>query len=224
MSSTPDGPAPVVTVAALYGAAGSVIGSRVAERLGVPFLDRAIPEGAARRAGVSDAAVVDVDVQRPRTGLDRLNAGLERLSTITGGVGGTYERLDADERDVRSRIEGFLAEASRSGGVAMGRGGMLILRSVPWALHVHLGGPSESRIAQQMTLEGIDRDTARARQQAEDRARVAYVRRAYGVDGGDPDLYHLMLDATAVDLDTCVEVIVTAAVARTRDPRPSPPI
>jgi cytidylate kinase len=43
------------------------------------------------------------------------------------------------------------------------------------------------------------------------------------VDGEDPSLYHLMLDSTALDIDTCVELIVTAAQARTRRPRPSPP-
>ena len=34
---------PVVTVSALYGAGGSVVGPRVAEELDVPFLDRQIP-------------------------------------------------------------------------------------------------------------------------------------------------------------------------------------
>jgi hypothetical protein len=32
-----------------------------------------------------------------------------------------------------------------------------------------------------------------------------------------------MLDSTAVDLDACVDLIVMAAQARTRQPRPSPP-
>lgn len=101
---------------------------------------------------------------------------------------------------------------------------MVVLRSVPWALHVHLGGPTQSRIAHGMALDGIERVTAEARQHAEDRARASYVRRAYGVDGGDPAWYHLMLDSTAVDHQTCVELIVTAAIARARDPRTSAPI
>jgi cytidylate kinase len=74
-----------------------------------------------------------------------------------------------------------------------------------------------------MRFEGIDREIAERRQKVEDRTRTGYVRRAYGVDGEDPSLYHLMLDSTALDLDTCVDLIVTAAQARTRHPRPSPP-
>ena len=50
-----------------------------------------------------------------------------------------------------------------------------------------------------------------------------YVRRAYGVDGEDPGLYHLMLDSTAIDIDTCVDVIVATSQARTRHPKPNPP-
>ena len=73
---------PVVTLASLYGAGGSVIGPRVAERLGVPFLDRAIPEAVARQAGLPEDAVADVDEQ-PRTATKRLVAALGRTSTVS---------------------------------------------------------------------------------------------------------------------------------------------
>ena len=43
---------PVVTLAALYGAGGSVVGPQVAQRLGVPFLDRGISQAVAFRAGL----------------------------------------------------------------------------------------------------------------------------------------------------------------------------
>jgi cytidylate kinase-like protein len=214
---------PVVTIAALYGAAGSVIGPRVADELGVPFLDRAIPEAVAKQTGLSEGTVEDVD-QMPRRVVDRLAASLGRATTMTGGTGGSAERLDVQERAIRGHVEEFLARASISGGVAMGRGGMVVLRTVPWVLHVYLGGPREARIEQRMAIEGIDRATAEERQRVEDETRIAYVRRAYGVEGVDPALYHLMLDSTALDIDTCVDLIVTAAQARTRHPKPSPPM
>ena len=223
MSDGPPQHPPVVTIAALYGAAGSIIGPRVAEELGVPFLDRDIAEAVAERSGLSEATVADVD-EVPRSRLDRLAASLGRASTLSGASGGSVEHLDLQERAVRSHVEEFLARATTDGGVAMGRGGMVVLRTVAWALHVYLGGPPEARIAQRMAIEGIDRATAEDRQRAEDASRVSYVRRAYGVDGRDPVWYHLMLDSTAIDVDTCVHLIVTAAHARSRQPRPSPPI
>lgn len=214
---------PVVTLAALYGAAGSVIGPRVAEELGVPFLDREIADAVAKRSGLSEATVADVD-DVPRSTLDRLAATLGRASTISGASGGSVEHLDVQENAVRRHVEEFLARATHSGGVAMGRGGMVVLRTVSWALHVHLGGPREARIAQRMAIEGIDRAMAEERQRVEDESRISYVRRAYGIDGSDPVWYHLMLDSTAIDVDTCVELIVVAARARTLRPMSSPPI
>ena len=42
----------IVTVSAAYGAGGSEVGPRLAERLGVPFLDRAIPSEVAERLAI----------------------------------------------------------------------------------------------------------------------------------------------------------------------------
>jgi len=56
----------VVTQAALYGTRGSAVGPRVAERLGVQFLDRAIPSSVAKRAALPEAAVADSD-KEPRS-------------------------------------------------------------------------------------------------------------------------------------------------------------
>lgn len=204
----------VVTIAALYGAGGSVIGPRVARTLGVPLLDREIPAAVAERTGLTDTAVMTID-DEPRTRAQRLLSGLGRATTMSGEGGGSAERLDMQEHRLRAYIEEFLAEAAVTGGVAIGRGGMVVLKDVPWALHVHLGGPPDARIRARMEQDAVDRTTAEQRQRSEDRSRVAYVRRAYGVDGADPSLYHLMLDTTALDVDTCVDLIVAASKART---------
>ena len=137
---------PVVTLAALYGAGGSVVGPRVAERLGVPFLDREIPEAVAQRSGLSTDAVAVAD-EAPRSRGERLISTLGRASTTSGTAAGAAEDVELYERRLRSHVEEFLARARESGGVALGRGGMVVLRDLPWALHVYLGGPREARVA-----------------------------------------------------------------------------
>jgi cytidylate kinase len=112
---------------------------------------------------------------------------------------------------MRAQMRRFMAEAARSGGVVLGRGGAIVLREVPQALHVYLGGPVQARIAGAMEAESVDRATAERRVKANDFARREYVRKAYGADGDDPALYHLMIDATAFGVDACVELIVAAA-------------
>jgi cytidylate kinase len=125
------------------------------------------------------------------------------------------ERLDLEERRLRAEIEDFLADASRSGGVVLGRGGAVVLASVPEALHVYLGGDRKARIERVMELRGVDRETAAHRVKVNDRARRDYVKSSYGIDGDNPRLYHLMIDAIALGVDVCVDLIVAASESRT---------
>lgn len=206
---------PVVTLAALYGAGGSVVGPQVAQRLGVPFLDREVPDAVATQTGLSKDDVAGVD-EAPRSAMERVFSSLGRASTVSGSGGGPLDNLDIQERRLRGHIEETLAGASVSGGVVLGRGGMVVLRPVASALHVYLRGPREARLRQAMAIEELDRETAQRRLETEDKSRIEYVRRAYGVNGEDPNLYHLILDSTTLDLDTCVDLIVAASHARTR--------
>ena len=218
MTSTHADQSPVVTLAALHGTGGSVVGPRVAERLGVEFLDRAISSAIAERAGLTEEAVAAVD-DSPRRGVGRLVSNLARVTDATTATGRPVERVDLEERRLRGEIEEFLVRASRAGGVVLGRGGAVVLASVPGVLHVYLGGPREGRVEQVMESEQVDRPTAEGRVDANDRARRAYVREFYGVDGDDPSLYHLMVDAVALGVEGCVELIVLASNYRTGSER-----
>ena len=213
--------APLVTIADLYGTGGNVIGTPVTERLEVPLLDHVIPEEA-HRTGVSEDAVADGD-EEPRSRVDRLFSVVARATTVTSSQTSTPADLDHQERRLRGAIEEVLAETTRSGGVAIGCDGMVVLRTVPWALHVHLGGPRDARIEQGSGLDGIERDAAHQGLEREDKARIDYVLRAYGVQGLDPELHHLMRDSTAVPLDTCAELIIVAARAYPGQPRKTVP-
>lgn len=213
---------PIVTLAALYGAGGSVVGPRVAERLGVKFFDREVmAQAVASETGLPEKAVAQVD-DEPGSRLGRLAARVGKLSTVTGEGGGAIERLDLQERALRGHIEGFVARRRETGGVVLGGGGMVVLRSVPWALHAYLRGSPNARVRQAASVLGIDPETAARRQKSADRARMDYVRRAYGVDGRNPSFYHLVLDSTALSPEACVDIIVNAANARLDDPRPPP--
>ena len=80
--------------------------------------------------------------------------------------------------------------------------------------HVRLDGPPDRRVAQGAAVEGISEEQARERLRAADKARTAYVRRLYRTDPADPALYHLVIDSTAMPLDTVIELILAAARAQ----------
>jgi cytidylate kinase len=98
------------------------------------------------------------------------------------------------------------------GGVILGRAAAVVLGK-DRGFHVRLDGPAARRAAQGAVIEGISAEQARERLRAADKARDAYVRRLYRCDPADPALYHLMIDSTAMPLDTVIDLIITAARA-----------
>jgi cytidylate kinase len=205
---------PLVTLSASYGAGGSWVGPALAERLGVPFVDRVIPTQVAERLAVplEDAHRRDEAVSG---WLDRLLMSLVPLASVYGGA--APEPMPVGDRSFREATEQVIAERAASGAaVILGRAAALVLRDDARALHVRLDGPRAARVAQAMRVEGIDRGTADRRMRETDRARDAYVRQLYGTEPYDPALYHLVVDSTAIDLDACVELIAVAAEARAR--------
>ena len=71
-------------------------------------------------------------------------------------------------------------------------------------------------------IEAVSQDEARRHLDAADRARDAYVRRLYRADPTDTRHYHLVIDSTALSLDTVTELILRA-LASVPDPAPVPP-
>jgi cytidylate kinase len=62
-----------------------------------------------------------------------------------------------------------------------------------------------------MALGHVDLPTATRALRHADRAHAEYVRRFYDVEIDDPALYHLVIDTTAFDLATCVDLVTRAA-------------
>jgi cytidylate kinase len=203
----------LITLSAPYGAGGSHVGPEVARRLGVPFVDRAIPTGVAERLAVPLQEAIDRD--------ESIGSTLTRMTVWLGQVGqafgapGAMPVAPVEDDDYRRATEQVLHDYARGGGaVILGRGGAIVLREEPRALHVRLDGPVEARIRQGMAVEGVDRDTAERHIAETDKARAAYMQHFYRCDLQDLTLYHLVIDSTAIPLETCVELIVAAARAR----------
>lgn len=203
----------IVTISASYGALGSQVGPEVAEVLGLPFIDRAIPAWVAHKLGVSldDAEAKDEVVA---SGLWRVISSMALLPDLSG-AGPLAASTVPDERAFRDKTEQVLHEvAASTGGVILGRAGAVVLSDVPDALHVRLDGPPAARLARAREYaepdERIDMEILREN----DNARVAYWRHFYRRNPHDCRQYHLVLDSTALPRDTVVGLIVTAARSR----------
>jgi cytidylate kinase len=200
-----------VTIAATYGAGGSVVAPAVAERLGLPLVDRAIPVALAHvLAGTLGTALAEDELHRPGVVGRALRQAID-MSGLFVGAPVPQDMLGADDR-VAATEEALRRAAARGGAVVLGRAGVFVLRGRADTLHVRLDGPLAARLRQAVRHEGIDEHTAAAQQRETDRARAAYVSHFHpGRRWDDPANYHLVIDSTAVSLDTCVDLVVAAA-------------
>ncbi len=206
--------APVVTIASLYGTDDDAIGRGVAEDLRVRFLGREeIPHAVAERLGIPASLEAPID-EEPRPLSDRVASVLARAPVLAAPW--TPERLDVELQRYRAEVEHFLFEAAASGTVVVGRAGTVVLRSIPGVLHVRLAGSRDGRVRRVMESRRLTRIEAERLVDANDAARSAYGLQLYGTDPADVDLYHLVVDTTAFDSQTAVDLIVAAAHARRR--------
>jgi hypothetical protein len=200
----------LVALSASYGAGGSVIGPAVAARLGVPFVDRAIPLAVADQLQVPFDDAVAHDDQVSTGWLERM------LSGFVGSDAGVPSPLLPDtfssEDFQRATVEVLLKQAQTGEGVILGRGAVALLRDRPDVLRVRLHGPVDARVRQAMELDrSLDVERAEHTLLQFDRTHAAYLQKFYGVDIGDCSLYHVMLESTRIEFEACVEMIVRAA-------------
>lgn len=204
---------PGVTISASYGAGGSVIAPAVAQALQLPLLDRAISVAVAAELGVS---VREAETAQPaRSRADRF---LSLLAPLAGGVLGAGTDAappndvppDDEAAAFREQAEQVMRAALVTGAVILGRGGYAAFRTEPRVLRVQLFGARAARLAQAMRLDSVDLPAAEQRMKQVDAAREQYVRRLYRCSADDPALFQLHLDSTALSLDTCADLIVTA--------------
>jgi hypothetical protein len=205
----------LVALSAAYGAGGTVIGPGLAERLGVPFVDRAIPLQVAEQLDVPVDTAAAHDEEASANFLERLVRGFIGSDL---GVPAPVPAQAFIAEDFRRATEAVLLRQAATGkGVILGRGAVIVLRDDPRVLRVRLHGPPQRRLRQAMALGGMDHDTARTALRRLDRTHADYARQFYGVQIDDPTLYHLVLDSTAISLEVCVGLIITAAESLAQD-------
>jgi len=200
-----------VTIAATYGAGGSEIAPAVAKRLGLPFIDRAIPVKVAEGMHDSLHAALAEDADTT-SAVGRL---LDRVLATSGlfvGVTASPEQRGALP-EIAKTEEALRHIAETTGAVILGRAGVFALRGVPGVLNVRLDGATEARCRAAAARLGIDESAAARAQHQTDHARRAYVEHFYPRSGAwdDPRHYQVVLDSTKLSLDACTEIIVAAA-------------
>ena len=125
--------------------------------------------------------------------------------TITRG----HELEDEKYFDaIRSVIRALAAQGNV---VIVGRGANIILRDVSSVLRVGVVARLEDRVRVIIAREHLDEEQALRTIEARDQARALHFSQGFGLDVPDsPELYHLVINTSDVDLDYAADLIIEA--------------
>jgi len=194
----------IVAIEREYGAGGSAIALKLAERLDWKVWNQALTAEIARMARCDQNSVARLE--------ERVDPLFYRLMKVF--MRGSYERslpvnglehLDADSMVVFMQrvIEGAAAAGNC---VIVGRGAPYLLRGRPDTFHVFVYAPLEEKIRRVRAL-GKSEAEAVELVGAIDQDRAIFVKKYFGKEWPSRDLYHLMINSKVGD-DVVVRTIL----------------
>jgi cytidylate kinase len=211
---------PVITVSRLTGSGGAEIGRKLAERLGVSYLNTQIIKEVGRRLGIAETTAATYD--------ERAEAFIERLARVLWIAQPALSPISgpASEVPFETTTEAFVGvtrelvrEAARAGDVVIfGHGAHCILARQPGVLHVRFIAPFPARVARVMRRQGVGRADAERSVRAEDRRRTSYIRQFYDADWNAPDPFHLILNTALLSEEACIRLVLDAVEELAQQP------
>jgi cytidylate kinase len=203
-----------VTISREYGSGGGEIGARLARQLGWQLVDHEIVALVAEKMGITLQEAVARD-ERADGFFARM---LSTMQVTSGGV--AHPRpLSVPLRELDSTYHQTLATSVQAAAeqghvVIIGRGSQVLLAGRRDVLHVRIVAPLAQRITYVARREGISVDAAALRIRLKDRDRLNYLRTQYHQQSNDPLLYDLAINTAVLDLDSVVELIAAALLAK----------
>lgn len=219
----------VITLSRQLGSHGEEIASQIAQILELRLVDAETINQAAERAGVPQMALAELEREGERGLANQVLKALRTMPSLSpvGEWGATYPDLSGlafpfsglfspTVRPLSSSLEGYVRMvdlvirglATEGNVLIVGRGGQVLLRKHPSAMHVQIVATQSHRIDVLMERHGLDRRAAQNQIRTSDRARFDYVRRYHNADWLDPTLYHLTINTARVPIATAVDLII----------------
>lgn len=200
----------VITISRELGSEGDKIADLLCQELGYCRVDKDMLSQIAREAGVDAEAVLAKEkavLSKPRL----ISGDLTALYTKDPNA---FEKKSAlDDQTYTRIVHETMEEFARQGnGVIVGRGGQMILRDWPGALHVRLYAPLEVRVQRVVQRFNISEAQARRRVTQSDEQRRQYIRHMHNnASWKDLKYYHLAINTGDISPEVAAQIILLAA-------------
>jgi cytidylate kinase len=200
----------VITISRELGSAGDEIADLVCRELGYARVDKQMLSHIAEEAGVDVQAVLAKEQSVTRQA-KMISSDMTSLYAKDPTAFGKKAAMDDTTyaRIVRETMEKFAREGNA---IIIGRGGQMILRDWPTALHVHLYAPPEVRVRRLMERLNIPELEARRRIERSDEQKRQYIRHVHqNASWKDLKYYHLAISTDHIPPPVAAQMIVLAA-------------
>ena len=200
---------PVVSIRGLLGSGAPEIGSLVAERLNIDYVDRQIIAEVAARLRRQEQDVIEKELP-PGSLLERIAQILGRTYSYEG-VGLPAWEMPLDDSRYLQSLESVIKElASTNSIVIFGRGSQFFLKDYPGALHTLVVAPMELRVNRIMQDMESDEETARREIARVDNGGREFVKKYFHTELENPAHYDLVLNTEHLSFDDAASLIISA--------------
>ena len=189
----------IVTIGREYGSGGRIVAQRLAEKLGVPFYDKEVIQGVAKKTGFAENFVREAE-RRPT------NSFMYDLYFSTHSLSIPDQLFIAQSGVIKDL-------ADKGGCVIVGRCADYILREHKELLRTFVYAPLEQRVQRAREEYHDKEDNLEGFVIRQDKQRASYYNYFTSIRWGDRKSYDLCV-SSALGLDTAVEIIYHAALAR----------
>lgn len=225
----------VITINREVGSGGRTVGRMLAQRLGVPFYDKALINALTEMYHLSVEEIEELKNGQPLYNQKLVNALAEHYHLTAQELEQIKSQDDWDEfwknATANTNMAATLAELNRAGGipttediykaetefltnladkgpcVIAGRSGYYVLRSHPNHLNIFIQASMEHRIERVMRRQEVSRKKAEDIIERVDRMREDYIRRYTGTTRYDTRNYDLMINMDGMTEEQAVKVI-----------------
>lgn len=189
----------IVTIGREYGSGGRIVAQRLAEKLGVPFYDKEVIQGVAKKTGFAENFAREAE-RRPT------NSFMYDLYFSTHSLSIPDQVFIAQSGVIKDL-------ADKGGCVIVGRCADYILREHKELLRTFVYAPLEQRVQRAREEYHDKEDNLEGFVIRQDKQRASYYNYFTSIRWGDRKSYDLCV-SSALGLDTAVEIIYHAALAR----------
>jgi cytidylate kinase len=202
----------VITISRELGSEGDKIADIICEKLGYCMVGKDMLMDIAQEAGVDVEAVKAMEesfVKRARLVSGEMTSLYRKQATA-------FEKRGViDDQTYATVIQNTMLDYAREGqALIVGRGGQMILKDFPGALHVRLFAAEEIRAKRLALREDISEQAALRQVLQSDEQKRQFIRHMFkNADWRNSKYYHLIIDTGRIPPQAAAEMIITAATA-----------